>query len=198
MMSKDENVKCDHKCNACIKSPCPEIANDWGVLQGLLDQIGDINAKVSFLQTLVSANQFVCYNAKCPVFEDIQELRTQIADFDLPITSISDITQLKGINELKRKIMLEKYQRAKLKCDKALQKIMTVASVNKALNDKEEGSHKRRLELIDKLNQSHLPLPIDVKSDIEQVLNTRLSQEQWEKAQGTIRKDKLTPKGDTK
>jgi len=181
---------CDGNCLACEMSPCPDIVNDWGRLQEILDYTTDINEKVLFLQSVVSRNKFLCYNGNCPVFKDIIELRRQLADFDLPITDSKELlkAQLSG---QQRKILVGKYKQAKYKCDQTLQEIMRVATVNRANEQKDETFHRRRLELIDKLNQSHFPVPVDVKADIEDQLN--MKPDAWQQAQAQAQAKVTTP-----
>lgn len=193
---KEPWEECDSICynpksdESCPFLPCEAILNDWGRLQYILDMIDDINEKVGFLQTLTSRNQHVCYDGRCPIFGKILELRSQIADFDLPITALKTIKEV-NLSPQRRNILKQKYNQAKFECDKALQEIMTVATTNRAKDLKEETAHQRRLELIDRLNQSNFPLPIDVKGDIEKVLNTSNDKIQWEKKAG----EKKTKKG---
>lgn len=175
---------CDGLCinpegKSCPYVPCEAIVEDWGRLQTILDLIDDINEKVGFLQTLLSRNQFVCYDGKCPIFENIFELRRELADFDIPITSMKKIRTL-NLSPLQKKIYSKKYEIAKYKCDLALQEIMKVASVNRAKDEAEETFHRRRLELIDKMNESNFALPVEIKADIEKQLNTSNGIVQWE------------------
>lgn len=180
--TREESNACDGICIECDQCPCETIVNDWGRLQQILDSTDDIEDKVAFLQTLISRNKFLCYKGECPIFSDMIELRGQLADFDLPITSLQEIQQ-KNLTGEQRKILFEKYKRARYSCDKLLQKIMRVAQTNKANEMRDETAHRRRLELIDKLNESHFPLPMDVKSDIEQQLNMSNAPENWQQAQ---------------
>lgn len=180
--------ECDGDCLECNDVPCPDIVNDWGQLQGILDMTEDIDEKVVFLQKIISRNTFLCYNGNCPIFGDIKSLRQKLADFDLPITKLGDIKRY-NMTEQQRKILLGRYNRAKYECDQTLSEIMRVAQVNKALNQRDEVAHRRRLELIDKLNKSNFPLPLNVKSDIEEQLNTTSNPDQWKVAQDAARKD---------
>nr|MDO8116421.1 hypothetical protein [Candidatus Sigynarchaeota archaeon] len=180
--------ECDGDCLACNDVPCEDIVNDWGQLQGILDMEEDIDEKVIFLQRVISRNKFLCYDGRCPIFTDILKLRQKLADFDLPLTRLSEIKRCQ-MTEKQRKLLFDKYKRAKYECDLTLSEIMRVAQVNKALDYRDETAHKRRLELIRELNKNNFPLPFNVKADIEEQLNTTSNSEQWKNAQDQTKKE---------
>lgn len=182
--------ECNGNCLDCERAPCTSIINNWGILQQLLDSIHDIDDKIVFLQQVISFNKFLCYRGECPIFEHMMNLRQDIADFDLPITDLENIKKSK-MPENKRKRLLENYKDAAWKCDKLLQEIMKIAQVNKANEGRDEVQHVRRLELIDKLNESHFPLPLTVKGDIEEQLNMGQKTDDWQKVQEKIAQEKM-------
>lgn len=167
-----------------------DVINDWGELQTRLDALDDIKEKVWFLQTVVSRNPFVCYDGRCPIFQDLLDLRGELVS--VSFTSPAAI-KAANVSERDRKTLWESYHQARYRCDKALQSIMRVATVNKAKDEREKSLHAMRIELVEKLNQSHLPLPVDVKSDIESFLNTQSTAASWDTAKAKIQTKTSAP-----
>lgn len=169
-----------------LKSTVPAL--DWGKLQSELDTIDDIKDKIGFLQSVVTNNPSLCFNTKCPIFNDIIELRNLLTRFraeNIP-TRLELIQSSTEFTPLDRDYALELYESASYECDLALQEIMRVASVNKSVAERELVDHERQVELIRELTKSGLPLPTNVKLGLEKSLDVEASKERWQEARGII------------
>ena len=143
-----------------------EHLHNWGILQGFLDSISCVKTKITLLQTILSKNIYLCYDGKCPIFENIKKLRSELMNIGFSYTTKDKIKNSSELTEIEKKEKLDQIEKLTLHCDNTLQEMMKIASVNKANIDKEKEFHKLRIELIQEINKSNHPLPINLGDDI--------------------------------